>query len=42
MIDLKSYLHQINNKTLVTVFPHPDDETLPTGGLLLEAKRAKW
>lgn len=26
----------------MTVFPHPDDETMASGGLLLAAKRLGW
>lgn len=29
-------------KVLMTVFPHPDDETMVSGGLLLVAKRLGW
>ncbi|HNP89322.1 MAG: Mycothiol S-conjugate amidase [Microgenomates group bacterium ADurb.Bin219] len=31
-----------DNKVLMTIFPHPDDETLATGGLLLVARRLGW
>lgn len=30
------------NKTLMVVFPHPDDETVASGGLLMAAKDAGW
>lgn len=43
MKNLKEYTAaSIDNKTLLAICPHPDDETLPIGGLLLEAKRAGW
>lgn len=29
-------------KILMTVFPHPDDESMATGGLLLAAKQLGW
>lgn len=29
-------------KILMVVFPHPDDETMATGGLLLTAKKLGW
>jgi hypothetical protein len=30
------------NKTIMVVFPHPDDETMATGGLLMAAKQHGW
>jgi len=30
------------NKTLMTIFPHPDDETMATGGLITIAKKNRW
>jgi LmbE family N-acetylglucosaminyl deacetylase len=31
-----------SGKTLMTIFPHPDDESMPVGGLLIAAKQAGW
>jgi LmbE family N-acetylglucosaminyl deacetylase len=31
-----------SEKTLLTIFPHPDDESMPVGGLLIAAKKAGW
>lgn len=39
MKNLKNLLKKINNKTLLVVFPHPDDESFNCGGLLSAAKR---
>jgi LmbE family N-acetylglucosaminyl deacetylase len=33
---------QVRNRTLVTVFPHPDDESFASGGLLQAARRRGW
>ncbi|OGD09502.1 hypothetical protein A2397_02330 [Candidatus Amesbacteria bacterium RIFOXYB1_FULL_44_23] len=43
MTDLIDYLRNFKgNKTLMTVFPHPDDESMATGGLLVMAKSLGW
>jgi LmbE family N-acetylglucosaminyl deacetylase len=42
MKDLRELLKETDNKVLMTVFPHPDDETMATGGLLLVAKQMGW
>ncbi len=42
MLDVTDLLKRIDNKTLVVVFPHPDDETMATGGLLIAAKKLGW
>jgi len=42
MQDLKEILTREVNKTLMVVFPHPDDESWATGGLLLLAKSLGW
>ncbi len=38
MQNAKRILSKLPKKTLVTVFPHPDDETMVAGGLLIVAK----
>lgn len=39
MKNLKTYLKEFaGNKVLMAVYPHPDDETMAAGGLLIEAK----
>lgn len=40
MKDINNLLLNIKNKTLLVIFPHPDDETMATGGLILAAKKA--
>jgi LmbE family N-acetylglucosaminyl deacetylase len=40
MNNIYALLNKIQNKVLLVVFPHPDDETMATGGLILAAKRA--
>jgi LmbE family N-acetylglucosaminyl deacetylase len=43
MTDLKNYLEKFpGRKVLMTVYPHPDDETMAAGGVLLLAKRLGW
>lgn len=43
MTDVKNYLEKFaGNRVLMTVFPHPDDETLAAGGILLLAKELGW
>lgn len=43
MEDLKELLKAWQGKkTLMTVFPHPDDESMATGGLLVAAKKMGW
>jgi LmbE family N-acetylglucosaminyl deacetylase len=43
MKDLKDILKNWKGKKiLMTVFPHPDDETMAAGGLLLIAKKLGW
>lgn len=40
MKDLKGYLKNFKGeKKLMTIYPHPDDETMAAGGLLMEAKK---
>lgn len=39
MLDLIPLLEKQKNKKLLVVFPHPDDETMASGGLLYEAKK---
>lgn len=38
MKDLSTIFEGKANKVLVTVFPHPDDETMMTGGVIMKAK----
>lgn len=42
MNDLMDKLKSGSGKTLLTVFPHPDDESLPVGGVVVAAKQAGW
>jgi LmbE family N-acetylglucosaminyl deacetylase len=42
MKDINNFLLNIKNKTLLVIFPHPDDETMATGGLILAAKKAGY
>lgn len=43
MTDLKDYLNSFSGeRVLMTIFPHPDDETLAAGGILLLAKSLGW
>lgn len=43
MIDFKNTLNsQEKNKKLIVVFPHPDDEAMASGGLLILAKKYGW
>lgn len=39
MKNIHSLLKNIKNKKLLVVFPHPDDESFATGGLLICAKK---
>ncbi|KKQ25909.1 MAG: hypothetical protein US62_C0042G0009 [Candidatus Woesebacteria bacterium GW2011_GWA1_37_8] len=39
MKDFKSELNKIKGKTLMVIFPHPDDESMMTGGLLSTAHK---
>ncbi len=42
MLNIEEVLKQIDNKVLMVVYPHPDDETFGAGGLLLRAKKMGW
>ncbi len=43
MQDLKDYLQNWQGqKTLMAIYPHPDDETVFAGGLLMVAKKLGW
>lgn len=42
MLDLNQHLQSSSGKILMVVFPHPDDETFGTGGLLLRAQELGW
>lgn len=43
MTNLNDYLKNWQGKkTLLVVYPHPDDETMASGGLLLAAKKLGW
>lgn len=43
MINLKNILkNQKINKKLMVIYPHPDDETMASGGLLILAKKYGW
>jgi LmbE family N-acetylglucosaminyl deacetylase len=43
MKDLKNELiNWKGRKILMVIYPHPDDETMASGGLLLAAKKAGW
>jgi LmbE family N-acetylglucosaminyl deacetylase len=42
MKDLAEIFEKIDKKTLVAVFPHPDDETFASGGILLKAHELGW
>jgi LmbE family N-acetylglucosaminyl deacetylase len=39
MQDIRELLAKTKNKTLMVVYPHPDDETMAAGGLLIAAKK---
>ncbi len=39
MQDIKELLAKTKKKTLMVVYPHPDDETMAAGGLLMAAKK---
>lgn len=43
---MKNLIEELKNwkgrKVLMVVFPHPDDESMATGGLLLAAKKLGW
>jgi len=39
---LKNWSTDQGKKVLMTIFPHPDDETMATGGLLAVAHRLGW
>ncbi len=42
MEDITKLLKQGSGKTLMTIFPHPDDESMPVGGLLIAAQKWGW
>lgn len=42
MKDLEKYLQTFAHKHLAVIFPHPDDESVMSGGLLLLAKKLRW
>jgi len=42
MEDINSVITPVKKGILVAVFPHPDDETMASGGLLYTAKKAGW
>jgi N-acetylglucosamine malate deacetylase 2 len=42
MNDLREFLQSQENKKLLAVFAHPDDETMAGGGLILAAKEAGY
>ncbi len=42
MENIEEILKNSTNKTLMTIYPHPDDETFGAGGLLLRAKKMGW
>jgi LmbE family N-acetylglucosaminyl deacetylase len=42
MESIDKLLNKIEKKRLLIVFPHPDDETVMTSGLILRAKRLGW
>lgn len=42
MNSLRKLLNDTGKKTLLGIFPHPDDETFASGGLFLEAKKMGW
>ena len=39
MMDLRTQLKKLQGETLMGIYPHPDDETMASGGLLQVAKR---
>ncbi len=42
MQNFEQILNNTKRKNLMVIFPHPDDETFASGGLLLEAKKYGW
>lgn len=42
MQDIEKLLTETENKTLLVCFPHPDDETVMTSGLIQRALKMKW
>jgi len=42
MTDIRKKLDKITNKRLLVVFPHPDDESVMAGGLILAALGLGW
>ena len=42
MKDVTELLTQVKNKTLLVVFPHPDDETVMAAGLIRRAVQKGW
>lgn len=42
MDDIRKILESADRKVLMAVYPHPDDETMASAGLLIAAKRAGW
>lgn len=42
MDDIANILKNGKGSSLMVVFPHPDDESFATGGLLLKAKECGW
>lgn len=39
MTKIEEYLKEIENKKLLVLFPHPDDESFMAGGLIMRAKK---
>ena len=42
MTDIRKYLSKFTSKKMLVVFPHPDDESVMTGGLILTALSMGW
>jgi len=42
MTDIRQYLSKFSNKKMLVVFPHPDDESVMAGGLILVALKEGW
>ncbi len=42
MLSVENIFFELQNKKLLVIFPHPDDETMAAGGLILTAKKLRF